>query len=244
MVTVNVTGVITMADPTDPATQDAHLETVDMLLHLSRRSQAMVDRLIGCLDRMGQQEHDPERLKNFFELDFLALRMRRNDESLLVLAGGESARIRRDPVPLEEVLQGACSEVEDFRRIEFGVVEPGLVVAAPVVNDLVHLLAELFDNAAAFSAPDTKVLVEVRRVTDRAVILIEDRGIGIPPARLRELNQRLAQPTPPSAITVRQMGVGVVGRLAQRHDIRVELEPAGERGIAASVVLPSHTLAG
>ncbi|MBV1849434.1 sensor histidine kinase [Catellatospora tritici] len=234
-----------MTAPTDPANEEAHLETVDMLLHLSRRSQAMVDRLIGCLDRMGQQEQDPERLKNFFELDFLALRMRRNDESLLVLAGGESARIRRDPVPLEEVLQGACSEVEDFRRIEFGVVEPGFVVAAPVVNDLVHLLAELFDNAAAFSAPDTKVLVEVRRVTDRAVILIEDRGIGIPPARLRELNQRLAHPAVQvGAVTVRQMGIGVVGRLAQRHDIRVELEPAGERGIAASVVLPAHALVG
>ncbi|MDI1460552.1 ATP-binding protein [Catellatospora sp. KI3] len=234
-----------MTAATDPTNEEAHLETVDMLLHLSRRSQAMVDRLIGCLDRMGQQEQDPERLKNFFELDFLALRMRRNDESLLVLAGGESARIRREPVSLEDVLQGACSEVEDFRRIEFGVVEPGLVVAAPVVNDLVHLLAELYDNAAAFSAPDTKVLVEVRRVTDRAVILIEDRGIGIPPARLRELNQRLAQPSAQvGAVTVRQMGIGVVGRLAQRHDIRVELEPAGERGIAASVVLPAHALVG
>ena len=168
--------------------------------------------------------------------------MRRNDESLLVLAGGESARIRREPVALVDVLHGARSEVEDYRRIEFGVIDDGLVVVAPAVNDLVHLLAELFDNAAAFSPPDSTVLVEARRVADRAVLLIEDRGIGIGTERLRELNHRLAHPSPVTAAMCRQMGIEVVSRLAQRHEMRVELEPSGDRGIAASVVLPAHAL--
>lgn len=216
-------------------------ETIDMLFHLSRRSQAMVDRLISCLDRMEQVDPAADRMKDVFELDFLAIRMRRNDESLLVLAGGESARIRRDPVTLVEVLHGARSEVEDYRRVEFGVIDESLLVAAPVVNDLVHLLAELFDNAAAFSPPDSAILVEARKVADRAVLLVEDRGIGVGAQRLRELNQRLANPSPVTAATVRQMGIEVVSRLAQRHEIRVELESL-ERGIAASVVLPSHAL--
>ncbi|MEV4417110.1 ATP-binding protein [Catellatospora sp. NPDC049609] len=229
-----------MMSSTDPSQGED--ETIDMLFHLSRRSQAMVDRLISCLDRMEQVDPDADRLKDVFELDFLAIRMRRNDESLLVLAGGESARIRRDPVSLVEVLHGARSEVEDYRRVEFGVIDESLMVAAPVVNDLVHLLAELFDNAAAFSPPDSTILVEARKVADRAVLLIEDRGIGMGAQRLRELNQRLSHPSPVTAATVRQMGIEVVSRLAQRHEIRVELEPAGDRGIAASVVLPSHAL--
>lgn len=230
-----------MVSSADPAAGEE--ETINMLFHLSRRSQAMVDRLISCLDRMEQVEDpDADRMKDVFELDFLAIRMRRNDESLLVLAGGESARIRREPVSLVDVLHGARSEVEDYRRIEFGVIDESLVVVAPAVNDLVHLLAELFDNAAAFSPPDSTVLVEARRVADRAVLLIEDRGIGIGTERLRELNHRLAHPSPVTAATCRQMGIEVVSRLAQRHEMRVELEPAGERGIAASVVLPAHAL--
>jgi signal transduction histidine kinase len=213
-----------------------------MFVNLARRSQILVDRLIGHLDRLERGEEDPDRLAELFQLDHLATRMRRNDENLLVLAGADSTRVQREPAALLDVLRAAQSEVEHYTRIEFGVVDRDIEVAAHAVNDLVHLVAELLDNATAFSPPDSAVIVEARRVGDRAVLLVEDRGIGVSPEQLAELNERLATPPMVDATVSRMMGLVVVARLASRHGVRVELRPAPERGTIADVTLPISVL--
>ncbi|WP_344319127.1 sensor histidine kinase, partial [Actinocatenispora thailandica] len=213
-----------------------------MFINLARRSQLLVDRLIGHLDRLEQGEEDPDRLAQLFQLDHLATRMRRNDENLLVLAGADSTRARREAAPLGDVLRAAQSEVEQYTRIEFGVVDRDVEVEATAVNDVVHLVAELLDNATAFSSPDTAVVVDARRVGDRAIVQIEDRGIGMSGDVLAEVNERLANPPLVDVAVSRMMGLVVVGRLASRLGIKIELRPAPERGTVADVVLPAAVL--
>jgi signal transduction histidine kinase len=213
-----------------------------MFINLARRSQILVDRLIGHLDRLERGEEDPDRLAELFQLDHLATRMRRNDENLLVLAGADSTRVQREPAPLMDVLRAAQSEVEHYTRIEFGMIDRDVEIGSQAVNDMVHLVAELLDNATAFSPPDSAVVVEARRVGDRAVLLIEDRGIGVSPDQLQELNERLANPPMVDVAVSRMMGLVVVARLAARHGVKVELRPARERGTIADVTLPSGVL--
>jgi signal transduction histidine kinase len=213
-----------------------------MFINLARRSQILVDRLINQLDRLERGEEDPDRLAELFQLDHLATRMRRNDENLLVLAGADSTRVQRDAASLMDVLRAAQSEVEHYTRIEFGVVDRDLEVAAHAVNDLVHLIAELFDNATAFSAPESQVVVEARRVGDRAVLYVEDRGLGLSPQQLAEINERLAKPPLVDVAVSRMMGLVVVSRLAARHGVKVELRRAPERGTIADVTLPASVL--
>ncbi|MFK3984561.1 nitrate- and nitrite sensing domain-containing protein [Micromonospora sp. NPDC050397] len=213
-----------------------------MFVNLARRSQILVDRLIGHLDRLERGEEDPDRLAELFQLDHLATRMRRNDENLLVLAGADSTRVQREPAALIDVLRAAQSEVEHYTRIEFGVVDRDIEVAAHAVNDLVHLVAELFDNATAFSPPDSQVMVEARRVGDRASLYVEDRGIGIAADQLYELNERLATPPQVDVAVSRMMGLVVVARLAARHGVKVELRPGSDRGTVADVTMPTSVL--
>ncbi|MET8832722.1 nitrate- and nitrite sensing domain-containing protein [Micromonospora sp. NPDC004540] len=213
-----------------------------MFVNLARRSQILVDRLIGHLDRLERGEEDPDRLAELFQLDHLATRMRRNDENLLVLAGADSTRVQREPAALIDVLRAAQSEVEHYTRIEFGVIDRDIEVAAHAVNDLVHLVAELFDNATAFSPPDSHVMVEARRVGDRASLYVEDRGIGISHEQLRDLNERLATPPQVDVAVSRMMGLVVVARLASRHGVKVELRPGADRGTVADVTLPTAVL--
>ncbi|HKD99022.1 MAG TPA: nitrate- and nitrite sensing domain-containing protein [Micromonosporaceae bacterium] len=213
-----------------------------MFVNLARRSQILVDRLIGHLDRLERGEEDPDRLAELFQLDHLATRMRRNDENLLVLAGADSTRVQRDPAPLVDVLRAAQSEVEHYTRIEFGVIDRDLEVAAHAVNDLVHLVAELLDNATAFSPPNSPVFVEARRVGDRAMLQVQDHGIGVSADQLADLNERLATPPLVDVAVSRMMGLVVVARLAARHGVKVELRPAPERGTVADVLLPTAVL--
>ncbi|MGV9211225.1 nitrate- and nitrite sensing domain-containing protein [Micromonospora sp. RB23] len=213
-----------------------------MFVNLARRSQILVDRLIGHLDRLERGEEDPDRLAELFQLDHLATRMRRNDENLLVLAGADSTRVQREPAALIDVLRAAQSEVEHYTRIEFGVIDRDIEVAAHAVNDLVHLVAELFDNATAFSPPDSQVMVEARRVGDRASLYVEDRGIGISREQLHELNDKLATPPQVDVAVSRMMGLVVVARLASRHGVRVELRPGSDRGTVADVTMPTSVL--
>ncbi len=212
-----------------------------MFSNLARRSQILVDRLIGQLDQLERNEEDPDRLARLFLLDHLATRMRRNDENLLVLADADSARGQREAAPIADVLRAAQSEVEQYTRIEFGVVDAGVDVAGHAVNDVVHLLAELFDNAIAFSSPDTAVVVDARRVGDRVLVEVEDRGIGISPTQLAALNERLAKPPEVDVTVSRMMGLVVVSRIANRHGIKVELRNANV-GTIVDVVLPAGTL--
>jgi len=214
-----------------------------MFVNLARRSQILVDRLIGHLDRLERGEEDPDRLAELFQLDHLATRMRRNDENLLVLAGADSTRVQREPAALIDVLRAAQSEVEHYTRIEFGMIDRDIEVAAHAVNDMVHLVAELFDNATAFSPPNSTVIVEARRLGDGALLSVEDRGIGISREQLRDLNERLANPPMVDVAVSRMMGLVVVARLANRHGVKVELRPADtERGTVAEVGLPISVL--
>jgi signal transduction histidine kinase len=214
-----------------------------MFVNLARRSQILVDRLIGHLDRLERGEEDPDRLAELFQLDHLATRMRRNDENLLVLAGADSTRVQREPAALIDVLRAAQSEVEHYTRIEFGMIDRDIEVSAHAVNDMVHLVAELFDNATAFSPPNSTVLVEARRLGDGAILSVEDRGIGISREQLRDLNERLANPPMVDVAVSRMMGLVVVARLANRHGVKVELRPSdSERGTVADVGLPSAVL--
>src|SRR5262249_13825452 len=167
---------------------------------------------------------------------------RRNDEHRLVGAGAASTGVQREPAALIDVLRAAQSEVEHYARIEFGVIDRDIEVAAHAVNDLVHLVAELFDNATAFSPPDAGVMVEARRVGDRAVLYVEDHGIGIGPDQLADLNERLATPPMADVAVARTVGLVVVARLAARHGIKVELRPANDRGTVADVLLPQSVL--
>nr|WP_306835242.1 nitrate- and nitrite sensing domain-containing protein [Catenuloplanes nepalensis] len=214
-----------------------------MFVNLARRSQILVDRLIGHLDRLERGEEDPDRLAELFQLDHLATRMRRNDENLLVLAGADSTRVQREPAALIDVLRAAQSEVEHYTRIDFGNIDKDIEISAHAVNDLVHLVAELFDNATAFSPPDSQVIVEARINGDRATLSVEDRGIGIAPDQMRDLNERLQRPPTVDVTVSRMMGLVVVARLAARHGVRVELRSAKERGTVADVVLPAGVLA-
>ncbi|MGY0007258.1 nitrate- and nitrite sensing domain-containing protein, partial [Micromonospora sp. I033] len=213
-----------------------------MFLNLARRSQSLVDRMIGELDAIERGEEDPKRLAQLFELDHLATRMRRNDENLLVLAGADSAVPRRDDALLVDVLRAAQSEVELYNRIEFGTVDTDISVAAHAVNDVVRLVAELLDNATRFSPPNTIVVADGRRIRDYVLIQVEDRGLGLSDEQLDSLNRRLAAPPTVDVAAFRLMGLAVVSRLASRYGIRVELRRNVEGGTVAQVTLPNATV--
>ncbi len=210
-----------------------------MFLNLARRSQSLVDRMIGELDQIERTEEDPKRLAQLFELDHLATRMRRNDENLLVLAGADSSAPRREDAILVDALRAAQSEVELYNRVEFGTVDTDVAIAAIAVNDVVRLIAELLDNATRFSPPNTTVVADARRIRDYVVVQIEDRGLGMSGTQMDALNQRLAEPPGVDVAAFRLMGLAVVGRLASRYDIRVELRANLDGGTVAQVMLPS-----
>ncbi|WP_406072833.1 nitrate- and nitrite sensing domain-containing protein [Micromonospora sp. NBC_01638] len=213
-----------------------------MFLNLARRSQTLVDRMIGELDAIERGEEDPKRLAQLFELDHLATRMRRNDENLLVLAGADSAAPRHENALVVDVLRAAQSEVELYNRIEFGTVDTDISVAAHAVNDVVRLVAELLDNATRFSPPNTTVVADGRRIRDYVLIQIEDRGLGLTDEQLDSLNRRLAAPPSVDVAAFRLMGLAVVSRLASRYGVRVELRRNVEGGTVAQVTLPATTV--
>ena len=211
-----------------------------MFLNLARRSQSLVDRMIGELDHIERTEEDPKRLARLFELDHLATRMRRNDENLLVLAGADSSAPRRENALLVDALRAAQSEVELYNRIEFGTVDTDIGIVALAVNDVVRLVAELLDNATRFSPPTTIVVADARRIRDYVMVQVEDRGLGMSEEHMNQLNHRLAEPPSVDVAAFRLMGLAVVGRLASRYGIRVELRANLEGGTVAQVILPSN----
>jgi len=210
----------------------------DLFVNLARRSQTLVQRQLSLIDQLEQDEQDPDQLSSLFELDHLATRMRRNNENLLILGGTDLARRMMRPVPLTEVVGAAVSEVEQYTRIAVGD-SPDLGIQGRVVNDFVHLVAELLENATVFSNPDTEVSVRVAYRRAELVLEIRDRGVGIDSAELGEINERLTRPPEIDVAVSRRMGLYVVGQLAQRHGIRVELRNNGdlEGGVTASVRL-------
>ncbi|MFC8722337.1 nitrate- and nitrite sensing domain-containing protein [Kitasatospora sp. NPDC057198] len=209
-----------------------------MFTNLSRRSQGLIQRQLSLISELESREADPDQLASLFKLDHLATRMRRNGENLLVLAGEDPGRRWTRPVPLVDVLRAAASEVEQYERVELASV-PTAEVAGRIVNDLVHLLAELLENATSFSSPQTRVRVTGHALPDgRVLIEIHDTGIGLSPDDLADINERLANPPIVDVSVSRRMGLFVVGRLSLRHGIRIQLRPSDSGGTTALVMLP------
>ncbi|MGW7455524.1 nitrate- and nitrite sensing domain-containing protein [Streptomyces sp. NPDC054787] len=207
--------------------------------NLSMRNQSLIEGQLTLITDLENNEADPDQLENLFRLDHLATRMRRNGENLLILAGEEPGRRWDQPVPLVDVLRAASSEVEQYERIELSGVSDA-EIHGQAVTDLVHLLAELLENATTFSSPQTKVRVNATRLPDgRVMVEIHDKGIGLTAEDFADINHKLANPPTVDAAISQRMGLFVVGRLADRHSIRVQLRPSGEAaGTTSLVMLP------
>jgi signal transduction histidine kinase len=214
-----------------------------MFINLSRRSQSLIERQLSLIDSLEQSEQDSGRLSSLFRLDHLATRMRRNSENLLVLAGHEVARRWSQPVPLVDVLRAAISEIEQYERVVLNV-QPGIVVVGQAVNDVVHLVAEIVENATTFSPEDTQVYVSGQPLSSGGVLLdITDNGVGISDQEMSHANWRLDNPPVVDVAVSRRMGLFVVGRLANRHGVRVRLRHAQAGGLTALIWLPETVAA-
>jgi signal transduction histidine kinase len=223
------------------------LQVSDMFETLSRRSRSLVDQQLSLIDRLERNEEDPERLESLFRLDHLAARMRRNGANLLVLAGAQVPREQAEPVPVSAIINAAASEVEDYTRVVTASV-PDSEVLGGIAGDLVHLLAELLDNALRYSPPISQVRVSaVHTGSGGLVIEVSDIGIGMTESDLRVANTRLQSGGEVNPYTARHMGLFVVGRLAAQHGLVVRMRStiAGEpnSGTTAGVFIPSELLA-
>jgi signal transduction histidine kinase len=213
-----------------------------MFVNLSRRSQSLVERQIQLIDDLELGEQDAERLASLFQMDHLATRMRRNSENLLVLAGHDVSRRWNQPVALVDVLRAAVSEIEQYERVTLNV-QPGIAVRGQAVNDVVHLLSELAENATSFSSAETPVTIAGHLLSSGGVLLeITDQGVGMGAEEMAHANWRLDNPPVVDVAVSRRMGLFVVARLAARHGIRVRLRPAASGGLTALVWLPDEAV--
>ncbi|MGW3347441.1 sensor histidine kinase [Nonomuraea rubra] len=211
----------------------------DILLSLARRTQGLVHRQLTVLDVMERRETDPEELKELFRLDHLAIRMRRNAENLIVLSGSSPARTWRRAVPMVDVVRGALAEVEDYTRVSL-MPMGDVVLVGRAVGDVIHLLAELIENAVSFSPPYTNVQVSGQLVANGYVIEIEDRGLGMKPEDLEAANERIADPPEFRITGTARLGLYVVSQLAKRHEIQVVLKASPYGGTTVVVLLPQE----
>ncbi|MHA3023385.1 ATP-binding protein [Mycobacterium sp. BMJ-28] len=224
------------------------LQVSDMFETLSRRSRSLVDQQLTLIDQLERDEADPQRLESLFRLDHLAARMRRNGANLLVLAGTKVSREQSEPVALAAVVNAAASEVQEYTRVVTGSV-PDSEISGGVAADLVHVLAELMDNALRYSPPSNPVRVSAVYTGDGALVIeIADEGLGMTEADLRVANIRLQSGGEVNPYTARHMGLFVIGRLASAHGLVVRLRStvAGEpgSGTTAGVYVPQHLLVG
>jgi signal transduction histidine kinase len=214
--------------------------TADLLVNLARRNQSLMYRQLGLINQLEEQEKDPDALADLFRLDHLATRIRRNAESLLVLSGEDPPRTWGRPVLLVDVVRAAIAETEDLDRVVFAVDER-LAVLGNAVADLTHLLAELVENAVHFSPPEASVIIRTRpylQLPGAHVLTVEDWGVGIRPEELAEANDLLAHPREVDLSVSQRLGLHVVARLAQRHNIEVSLTPTPGCGVTSAIVLP------
>ncbi len=219
---------------------ELRLDVTRMAEALARRIRTLITRQLRLLDEFEREETDPEALARLFALDHLAARMRRNGENLLVLAGGEPGRANEGDHLLADVVRAAASEIEDYQRIEIDV--PVAAVRGSAVGYLVHLLAELLENATNYSPPHTTVQVDGLRTVDGLLLRVHDQGIGISESRLAEINQGLLVPSTLTSEAAGRMGLHVVAHLAARHGIRVQLHD-GRQGTVAHIEVPEGALA-
>ncbi|SCL17190.1 Signal transduction histidine kinase [Micromonospora nigra] len=218
---------------------ELRMDVTRMVEALARRIRTLITRQLRLLDEFEKEETDPDALARLFALDHLAARMRRNGENLLVLAGGEPGRTQEGTHLLADVVRGAASEIEEYARVEIDV--PAAAVHGSAVGNLVHLLAELLENAAAYSPPHTPVHVDGRRTVDGLTLRVHDQGIGISDSRRAEINERLRAPAVLSSAAAGSMGLHVVSHLAARHGIQVQLHSTGV-GTVAQVDVPEAAL--
>ncbi|HTX28464.1 MAG TPA: nitrate- and nitrite sensing domain-containing protein [Streptosporangiaceae bacterium] len=211
----------------------------DVFRSLARRSQSLLHRQLALLDQMERRATDPEALDDLFRLDHLTTRMRRHAEGLVILAGAPSGRGWSSPVRMVDVMRGAIAEVEDYARVSVAT-RSQAALSGTAVADVIHLLAELIENAATMSPPYTSVRVSGDTVASGFAIEVEDRGLGMNPQRLAELNERLASPPEFNPSDSEQLGLFVVSQLAKRHGIRVTLRASAYGGTGAIVLIPEH----
>ncbi|MFF4423153.1 ATP-binding protein [Streptomyces sp. NPDC001549] len=235
------TTLLRLAGPAAPTDSE---RKVEVFVNLARRLQSLVHREISLLDDLEDTVEDPDLLKELFHVDHLATRIRRHAENLAVLGGAASRRQWTRPIDLSEVLRSSVAEVEQYTRVK--VVPPaGGSVRGHAVADVVHLLAELVENATVFSAPDTDVVLRAERVTAGIAVEVEDRGLGMPAEEQHRMNALLGDP---DQISVRHLladgriGLFVVSALARRHGIAVELKSNIYGGVLAVLVLPQELL--
>ncbi|HYN94520.1 MAG TPA: nitrate- and nitrite sensing domain-containing protein, partial [Pilimelia sp.] len=211
----------------------------DVFLNIARRSQTLLHRQLSLLDKMERRTTEPDELEDLFRVDHLATRMRRHAEDLVILAGAAPGRGWRNPVPVVDVIRGAVSEVEDYARVAVTGVEDAAVVGR-AVGDVIHLLAELLENAASYSPPHTRVQVAGQAVPNGYAVEIEDRGLGMAPELLEEANERLAAPPDFDPANSARLGLFVVAQLAARHGVRVRLRASPYGGVTAVVLIPTE----
>jgi signal transduction histidine kinase len=208
-----------------------------IFLNISMRNQSLLHRQLGLLDSMERRTSDPGSLADLFRLDHLTTRMRRHAEGLIILSGSTPGRGWREPVPVVDVLRAAVAEVEDYVRVDV-LSESRDLVAGNAVNDVIHLVAELVENATVFSPPNTRIEVRADRAGTGLVAEIEDRGLGLSKEELADINTRLANPPEFDLAHSEQLGLFIVSRLAARHAIKVSLRQSVYGGTAAILVLP------
>ena len=215
----------------------------EMFLNLARRSQGLVSRQLELVGELYQKTSDQELRDGLTELDHLAARMRRNAENLILLSGADANRRWRGPIALAEIVAAAAAEVEEQNRVEVARLED-VEISGHAATDVVHLLAELIDNAISFSPPGTKVRVAGQALPGRYLLEIEDQGVGMTDEELTKVNGRLNEPPVADFALARMLGFVVVGHLAARQGIRVQLRHSWYGGITALVLLPEGVVGG
>ncbi|TDC32443.1 nitrate- and nitrite sensing domain-containing protein, partial [Micromonospora sp. KC213] len=213
----------------------------EVFLNLARRSQGLVHRQLALLDGMERRTEDPDELADLFRVDHLATRLRRHAEDLVILAGAVPGRGWRQPVAVLDVVRGAVSEVEAYDRVDVGELPPA-GVEGRAVADVTHLLAELIENATAFSPPDTRVQIVGQQVPKGYVVEITDRGLGMSPGAVEEANRRLTDPPDFDPADSARLGLFVVARLAARHGVLVTLRAEQLGGLTAVVLVPADLI--
>jgi signal transduction histidine kinase len=237
--------VVTRPDSVPRPWRDGSLEQSEVFDHLARRLQSLVHREIGLLDQLENEVEDPDLLKGIFRVDHLATRVRRYAENIAVLGGGVSDRMWTRPVSVNDVLRSAVAEIEQYRRVKLVPPVPGMLHGHAVV-DVVHLLAELAENATAFSPPQTQVFLRAEYATAGLVIEVEDRGLGMAPTERNRMNALLAsrdRAIPDGLVRDGRIGLYVVATLARQHGIAVQLQSNIFGGTQAVLVLPHDLLA-
>ncbi|MFE0099707.1 sensor histidine kinase [Streptomyces sp. NPDC059009] len=219
-------------------------QKVEVFVNLARRLQSLVHREISILDDLENDVEDPELLKGLFHVDHLATRIRRHAENLAVLGGAVSRRQWSKPVSMTEVLRSAIAEVEQYSRVKLVPPIDG-TLRGHVVADVIHLLAELVENATVFSAPHTQVLLRANHVTAGLAVEVEDRGLGMPVTEQNKMNQLLTDPDQVNVASLLQdgrIGLYVVSALARRHGIAVRLQGNIYGGVQAVLIVPQGLL--